>query len=55
MADYPKELEIDRLINIVKVFGWEKVKEVTTGEDVEVTLKKTIHAEGDVTGAPVPT
>ena len=53
MADYPKEIEIDRLMNVVKVFGWEKIKEETVGTDVIISLKKTIHLEAAIT-EPTP-
>ena len=49
MADYPKEIEIDRIMNVVKVFGWEKIKEETIGTDLIITLKKTIHVEKEIT------
>jgi len=48
MADYPKELEIDRLMNVVKVFGWDKIKEETVGTNLIITLQKTIHTEAEV-------
>ena len=53
MADYPKEIEIDRIMNVVKVFGWEKIKEETVGTDLIITLKKTIHTEAEIT-TPTP-
>ena len=49
MADYPKELEIDRLMNVVKTFGWEKIREEQVGTDVIITIKKTIHEESEIT------
>lgn len=53
MADYPKEIEIDRLMNVVKVFGWEKIKEETIGTDLIITVKKTIHTEAEIS-EPTP-
>lgn len=53
MAEYPKEIEIDRLMNVVAVFGWDKIKEETVGTDVIITLKKTIHEEAEIS-APTP-
>lgn len=53
MAEYPKEIELDRLMNVVKVFGWDKIKEETVGTDVIVTLKKTIHEEAEIS-VPTP-
>ncbi|GAF78159.1 unnamed protein product, partial [marine sediment metagenome] len=49
MADYPKEIEVDRVMNVVKVFGWEKVKEETVGTDLIITIKKTIHKDEEIT------
>lgn len=54
MAEYPKEIEIDRLMNVVKVFGWEKVKEEVLGQDVFVTVKKTLMTEKAVSETAVP-
>lgn len=54
MAEYPKELEVQRLMNLALTFGWEKIKEETHGTDVIVTLKKTLHTEAQVTTGPPP-
>jgi len=54
MTDYPKEIEIDRLMNVVKVFGWVKVKEEVIGQEVFVTVKKTLLTEEAVSQAGVP-
>lgn len=42
---YPKELEVQRVMNLVIGFGWEKVKEEVIGQDVVITIKKTILPE----------
>ena len=55
MADYPKEIEIDRLMNVAKTFGWEKVKEEVIGQEVHVTVKKTLLKEEEVGEMGVPT
>ena len=49
MAEYPKEIEINRLMNVAKTFGWEKIKEETVGTDLIITLKKTVHTEEEIT------
>jgi len=54
MADYPKEIEINRLMNAAKVFGWDKVKEEVVGQEVFVTVKKTLLSEEAVSETAVP-
>jgi len=54
MADYPKEIEINRLMNAAKVFGWEKVKEEVVGQDVLVTVKKQLLKEEAVSETAIP-
>jgi len=55
MADYPKEIEIDRLMNVVKVFEWVKVKEEVIGQEVFVTVKKKLLSEEAVSQEGIPT
>lgn len=46
MIAMPKEIEIERMMNLVRGFGWEKVKEEMIGDEVRVTLgKKLIESE----------
>lgn len=40
MPEYPKEIEVERIMNLVRGFGWEKVKEEIVGEDLIITIKK---------------
>jgi len=54
MADYPKELEIDRLMNVAKTFGWEKAKEEVIGPEIFVTVKKQLLTEESVSEPAVP-
>jgi len=54
MTDYPKEIEVDRLMNVVKVFGWVKVKEEVIGQEVFVTVKKTLLSEEAVSSEAIP-
>ena len=35
----PVTLQIERLMNLIRNFGWEKIKEVTVADGVEVTVK----------------
>ena len=54
MADYPKEIEINRLMNVAKTFGWEKVKEEVVGQDILITIKKPLLKEEEVSETIVP-
>lgn len=40
MPEYPKELEIERVMNIVRGFGWESVKQEVVGQELILTIKK---------------
>ena len=40
MVAYPKEIEVERLSNLAKNFGWELVKQEVIGEDLHITFKK---------------
>jgi len=35
----PVTLQIERLMNLIRNFGWEKVKEETIGNEMHVTIK----------------
>lgn len=37
---YPKEVEVERIDNVAKNFGWELVKQEMIGEDFHITFKK---------------
>lgn len=54
MAEYPKEIEINRLMNVAKTFGWEKVKEEVIGQDVVITIKKELLKEEEVSETAIP-
>jgi len=51
---YPKELEVQRVMNLVSGFGWEKTKEEVIGKDVIITIKKTVLTDDAVASAPIP-
>lgn len=40
MQDFTIELEVERAMNLVRGFGWEKVKEEIVGDEIHVTIKK---------------
>ena len=42
MPDVQRTLEVERVVNIAKGFGWEKIEESLDGNDVKITFKKTI-------------
>lgn len=44
MPDVQQILEVERVINLVKGFGWDKTEEVIEGDEVKITFKKTIKA-----------
>jgi hypothetical protein len=48
MPEYPKELEIERVTNLVRGFGWEKVKEEVVGKELFITLKKTFLETSEI-------
>jgi len=45
MNTLPVDLEIDRLINLIRGFGWEMEKKEITDIDITVTIKKKIVKE----------
>lgn len=45
----PMALEVERLMNLIRNFGWDKVKEETVGDKLVVTIQRTIEVK------PVPT
>jgi len=40
MPALPVDLEIDRLMNLIRGFGWEMEKKEITEKEVTVTIKK---------------
>ena len=46
--EYPREIELERLLNVSGAFGWELVREEVIGEDLHVTVKKAILKPGEV-------
>lgn len=39
----PATLQIERMMNLIRNFGWEKVKEQVVADGVEVTVKLKIE------------
>lgn len=42
MVAYPIEIEIERIMNLANGFGWSKVKDERIGDEVHLTIKKTL-------------
>jgi len=55
MPELPREIEIQRVLNLVVGFGWEKVKEEMIGPEIHLTVKKKILVEEEVAGPAPPT
>jgi len=54
MAKYPRELEVSRLLNLARGFGWEKIKEEVVVNMLQVTLEKKLVEEEEVTEPVLP-
>jgi hypothetical protein len=50
----PKEIEVQRMMNLVRGFGWEKVKEESDADKVRVTLEKSLGEGAGVKTGVVP-
>ena len=42
MANLPADIEIDRLLNLIRGFGWEMEKKEISEEEIIITIKKKI-------------
>lgn len=40
MPEYTKEIEVERVTNLVRGFGWEVIRQEVIGEELHITLKK---------------
>ena len=45
MVTLPKEIEVQRMMNLVRGFGWEKKKEEVVGDELLITLSKKLEPE----------
>jgi len=54
MVAYPKGIEIERLLNLVRGFGWESIKEEVIGDELHVTIKKKFLKPEEVPAAAAP-
>lgn len=46
MAIDKKQFELDRIVNMLKSFGWAVVKSEFQGEKILITMEKTVPKEG---------
>jgi len=53
--EMPKEIEVERVMNLVSGFGWDKVKEEVVGEDLVLTIKKRFIKFEETPGGGIPT
>ena len=48
MEAYPIEIELERIMNLANGFGWVKVKDERIGDEVHLTIKKTVPVPVEV-------
>lgn len=54
MAELPREIEIQRVMNLVQGFGWVKTKEEVVGTKAVLTIEKELFTEEEVGGGAGP-
>ncbi len=54
MPELPVEIEIQRVMNLVRGFGWEKVKEEIQGNTIKITIEKKLLDTDFSEGVTVP-
>jgi len=47
-------MEVERVMNLVRGFGWEKVKEELVEDEIHITIKKKSAAAASAAPAPGP-
>jgi len=45
MTSLPVEIEIDRLMNLIRGFGWEETEKKISGSEIRITIRKKIIQE----------
>jgi len=48
------EMEVERVMNLVRGFGWEKFKEEIVGDEIHIEIRKKTPAAAVVSPAPGP-
>lgn len=51
---FSKEIEVERIMNLVRGFGWEKRKEELIGDELHITITKTLVTEEEKEAGPAP-
>lgn len=54
MVEPTVEMEVERVMNLVRGFGWEKVKEEIIGDEIHIEIKKRTPAAVAVGPPPGP-
>ncbi len=54
MPELPVEIEIQRVMNLVRGFGWEKRKEEIQGNTIKITIEKKLLETDFTEGTVVP-
>ncbi len=54
MAELPIEIEIQRVMNLVRGFGWEKTRENIEGNIISITIVKELKDTDFTEGIGVP-
>lgn len=54
MPELPVEIEIQRVMNLVRGFGWEKIKEEIEGNTVRLSIEKKLSEKDFTEGIGVP-
>jgi len=52
--DAQATIEVERVVNLVRGFGWDKIKEEIDGKDVIITIKKPMLTATEATGSGGP-
>ena len=42
MEKIQRMLEVERIVNLVKGFGWDLVETKVEGDEIQITIKKTV-------------
>ena len=54
MPELPVEIEIQRVMNLVRGFAWEKTKEEIEGNTIRITIEKKLAEKDFTEGTAVP-
>ena len=55
MAEYPVEIEVERLMNLARGFGWQEAKREFIEDEIHLTIKKVIKKPEEVPSEVTPT